>query len=138
MIKFKLLQKGILPPRRMTIGAAGFDFTLPNDVTIGRGQIALIPLGVACEIPEGHVGILDGRSSSPRKKGLIAVTGYIDSDYRDEIHLQVINRSWFRKVKVKAGERVGQIVVVPFIGTAITVNELGETGRKGGFGHTGN
>ena len=85
MIKFKLLKKGMRPPRRMTRLAAGFDFTLPEDFTVGRGQIALIPLGVACEIPEGHVGVLDGRSSSPRKKGLIAVTGYIDADYRDQI-----------------------------------------------------
>lgn len=138
MIKFKLLNGNKIAPRCMTEGAAGFDFTLPNDLFINGNSWKLIPLSVACEIPDGCVGILDGRSSLYKRYGLLAITGYIDSDYRGQVYMQVLNNS-NDSVMIKAGERIGQMVVVQYVGESQVVEELSDTGRgSGGFGHTGN
>ena len=137
MIEFKLLNGNKKAPERMTEGAAGFDFYLHKEIVIEPFSRALVPLSVACAIPPAFVGILDGRSSLYKKYGLDSTTGYIDSDYRGEIHLQITNNEE-NIVTLKSGERVGQMIVLPFLGAGRVVEELDETDRgKGGFGSTG-
>ena len=127
--------------------AAGFDLHTVSDVTVQPMQPALLPTGIAVEIPEGHVGLLALRSSAPKKKGLFSPhgMGIIDADYRGELFVQVCALK--ETVLVEAGERIAQLVIVParciasnanIIEGTEEVTDLSDTNRgTGGFGSSG-
>jgi dUTP pyrophosphatase len=100
---------------------------------------AVIRTGVVLEIPEGHFGLLDIRSSYGIK-GLDLACRIIDSDYRGEIKM-VVKNDGEEPVVIRHLERIGQIVLIPYIPTYtvyVTPREMTETGRgMGGFGSTG-
>lgn len=144
-IKYKKLHKDAVEPVYANGFAAGLDLSVVEDVVVKVQEATLLPTGVAIEIPEGYVGILALRSSTPKKKGLFSPhgVGVIDSDYRGEYFVQVAAMK--EDVVIKAGERIAQLVIVPARsvgGVALTgvieVQELSETDRgHGGFGSTG-
>ena len=129
-------------PKYATEGAAGMDLKarLEEPVTLLPRQRALIPTGVCIELPEGYEAQIRARSGLASKFGitLISGVGTIDSDYRGELHVPLINQSE-HVMQIKNGDRIAQLVVTEY--THITpniVHELSETTRGNkGFGHTG-
>ena len=137
----KLSPKAILP----TYGsqeAAGADLyaCLDQPVTIRPGESAWIPTGLALEVTKGCAGLIYDRSSMGVKRGLAPANkvGVIDSDYRGEIRVVLLNHG--KEVQtVEHGERVAQMLITPVLTPAYEeVAELDDTQRGvGGFGSTG-
>lgn len=129
-------------PSFKTGGAAGMDLyaNVSEDVVIKQGTISLIPTGIAIALPDGYEAQIRPRSGLALKFGisLVNTPGTIDSDYRGEINLIMIN---FGKedFTVKRGDRIAQMVINKIeIPELIEVEELNNTERgKGGFGSTG-
>ena len=125
--------------------AAGLDLSTSKEALVKPMEATLLPTGIAVEIPEGYVGILALRSSTPKKKGLFSPhgVGIIDSDYRGEMFVQVAAMK--EDVVIKAGERIAQLVITPArsvdgvnISAVNELLELPQTSRgAGGFGSTG-
>lgn len=129
--------KGTLP-QYATKGAAGADLQASEDCVLRRGVVTVIPTGTRLEIPEGYEGQVRSRSGWARR-GIIApnAPGTIDSDYRGEIKMLLMNLG-DKEVEIHAGDRIGQIVICPVVQAEFVHDELSETERgEGGFGHTG-
>lgn len=143
-VNFMRIGKHSLPcPEYATEGAAAFDFranTGKDDIVIAPGKRAAVPTGFAIEIPFGFVGILCARSGLAAKYGIGLANGIgvIDSDYRGEVKILLENHGDADFV-VTHGERIGQMMIMPYIKAHISeVTELSETERGvGGFGSTG-
>ena len=125
--------------KRATDGSAGFDLRVGEDAILAPGEHELVSTGTRVAIPDGHVGFVFVRSSLGAKYGIALRngTGVIDSDYRGEIALSLVNNGT-DAICLDRGERVAQLVVVPFHGDAERVGTLDVTERgEGGFGSTG-
>ena len=111
-----------------------------SPLIVAPGKRALIPTGVAIELPGGFEAQVRPRSGLAIKKGLTLVNspGTIDADYRGEILVAVINLGE-EPVQISRGDRIAQMIVSPVTRVALTeVKELSDTQRKdGGFGSTG-
>jgi dUTP pyrophosphatase len=122
--------------------AAGMDLmaAVPESVVIGPGKWALVPAGIAIELPEGFEAQVRPRSGLALKHGvsLVNTPGTIDADYRGEIGVILINFG-DKPFTVKRGDRIAQMVLSPVVKAEIhEVVSLTETKRSdGGFGHTG-
>jgi dUTP pyrophosphatase len=129
-------------PVRMTEEAAGFDLhaAVVEPVKIPPGDIKLVPCGFAMAIPKRHEAQVRPRSGLATKHGITLVNspGTIDSDYRGEVCVALINlgRAEFT---IERNMRIAQMVVMPLPSVSLVeVEDLDETSRgKGGFGHTG-
>jgi dUTP pyrophosphatase len=129
-------------PRYMTSDAAGMDVcaAVQQDTVLDAGQIRLLPTGFAIALPRGYEAQVRPRSGLAVKHGIgmINAPGTIDSDYRGEVMIALINlgRSAYT---VRRGDRIAQMVVQPVCRARLEVVEhLGQTTRStGGFGHTG-
>ena len=141
-IRVKKLHPNAVLPSYGSSQAAGADLyaCLDAPVTIEPGQTAWIPTGIALEVPEGCAGLIYARSSMGVKRGLAPANkvGVIDSDYRGEIRVVLLNHGNQSQV-VEPGERVAQFVITPVLTPAyMEAEELNETQRgSGGFGSTG-
>ena len=132
------------PLEPATAGSAGIDLRAAMDlpsVDIPPGGRHAFGTGLAIEICEpGLAGFVYSRSGLGAKHGLVVAqgVGVIDPDYRGEIVVWLLNTSQTPRT-VERGERIAQLVVMPYRPVAIqTVDELGQTCRgQGGFGHTG-
>lgn len=138
-MKIKVINKSDYPlPRYMTDGAACMDICISNDIEIEPCEISIAHTGIFVEIPRGWCIILVERSSL-HKQGLSLANsvGVIDSDYRGEIIIPLLNIGCHRQF-VKAGSRVVQAMLKPIEKIEWElVNELSETERNdGGFGST--
>lgn len=144
-VRFKKLDPRAAVPAYQTAQAAGLDLSacLPTDrpeVTLAAGAIALVPTGLAVAIPVGFEGQVRARSGLSTKHGigLPNAPGTIDSDYRGELRVAVIN---FGKEPfvITHGMRIAQLVICPVAHATIAeVESLDETSRgAGGFGSTG-
>lgn len=142
-VKIKLLREGVTLPEYATDGSAAVDLrcAAKSDITISPGERKLIPTGIAIA-PEtsGVVAILAARSGLSIKHGITATNGIgvIDSDYRGEICVSLINVS-DTPYTITVGERVAQLMFMPvFAANLIVADELDSTERgTGGFGSTG-
>lgn len=146
IVRFSLCGAGDIP-RRATPGAAGFDLRASGAVSrpwptrIHPGDYACIPTGVSVEIPEGYEGQIRPRSGLAAKHGVTVLNspGTIDSDFRGEIHVLLINHGRYT-FEVNRGDRIAQIVFaqLPPVQLIPAVGDLTETERgAGGFGSTG-
>jgi len=143
-IKIKRLGTGTDSPlpSYMSDQASGMDLCahLSNEVVVPPGDRRLIPTGIAVAIPEGYEGQVRPRSGLAVKDGIAIVNspGTIDSDYRGEIKIILINLG-DEPFVVRHGARVAQLVITPVVRAQLEeVAELPETSRnEGGFGHTG-
>ena len=134
--------EGLPLPTRMTAQAAGFDLpaAVAEPVTLRPGEIRLVPCGFAMALPPGYEAQVRPRSGIASRHGvtLVNAPGTIDSDYRGEVQVPLINlgRADFT---VERGMRVAQMLVLPVPPVRlIEVDELDATDRgAGGFGHTG-
>ena len=141
-IQIKKLSNEVLTPKYETSGSSGMDIAayVEKDIMINPGEKALIPTGFSLSIPQGYEVQIRPRSGLAAKKGITILNspGTIDSDYRGEIKVILINlgKDGF---SVKNGERIAQMVVCPIKQVAIEeVKELSETNRGvSGFGSTG-
>ena len=129
-------------PRYETEGAAGMDLRARLDapVVLAPGGRALIPTGLRIELPVGYEAQVRARSGLAAKFGIGLVNGIgtIDSDYRGEVKICLIN--WGDEgFTVNDGDRVAQLVIAKYVRAEIeAVSELADTDRgAGGFGHTG-
>jgi dUTP pyrophosphatase len=124
----------------MSLGAAGADLEAKGNYTILPKEKIMIDTGTAVAIPEGYFGMCCPRSSLCNKGGLRLVNslGIIDHDYRGTIRFVYENVS-DKAVVIEEGERIGQMVVLPFVKAEfIKVDTLEDTERGcGGFGSTG-
>ncbi len=129
-------------PRYMTPRAAGMDLyaAIEKDLVLETGAITLIPTGFALALPEGFEAQIRPRSGLATKHGIgiINSPGTIDTDYRGEIKIALINLGG-KDYVVKRGDRIAQMVVKKVYQASLEVVEhLDETARNnGGFGHTG-
>ncbi|MDB5297983.1 MAG: deoxyuridine 5-triphosphate nucleotidohydrolase [Phycisphaerales bacterium] len=129
-------------PARMTAEAAGFDLraAVAKPVRIEPGGIAVVPCGFAMAVPAGYEAQVRPRSGLASRHGvtLVNAPGTIDSDYRGEVQVPLINHGREPFV-VERGMRIAQMLVLPVPPvTWVEVDELDETPRgTGGFGHTG-
>lgn len=123
-------------------GDAGADMRadVPGPVTIAPGESAWVGTGVRLEVPEGHVGLQFPRSGLGCRHGICLANGVgvIDSGYRGEVRAKLLNLG-SEPYTVNPGDRVCQLVVVPFVRLDFErVAELGGTDRgEGGYGSTG-
>ena len=132
--------QGLPLPAYQTAGAAGLDLMSAVELTLDPGGRAAVPTGLSVAIPEGFEGQVRPRSGLAIKHGVTVVNapGTIDSDYRGEVCVLLINLGSERHV-IERGARVAQLVLAPVVQLPIVeVGALDETARgAGGFGSTG-
>lgn len=143
ILKIKKVRENGKVPQRATSGSAGLDLCAATDspVTLKCGETAIIPTGIAIALPSENYGaFVFARSGLAVKHGigLLNSVGVIDSDYRGEIMVGVINQIE-EEYTIQPGERIAQLVVMPVsVMPAVEVGDLDETDRgSGGFGSTG-
>ena len=138
----KKLQKNIVLPEYKTIGSSGMDLMANVEQTIKLlpSEKKIISTGIMVAIPENYEIQIRPRSGLAAKNNVTVLNtpGTIDSDYRGEIKVIMINLSK-KKFVIKSGDRIAQIVLCPVIKTKLReVKKLPRTLRgKGGFGSTG-
>jgi dUTP pyrophosphatase len=129
-------------PTRAYAGDAGLDLTTCERVELGPGERAVVPTGIAVAIPEGYAGFVQPRSGLAARHGIAVVNspGLIDSGYRGEIRVVLLNTDLSETFVAEPGERIAQLVVlrVPEV-EPVGVDELpaGERGVRG-FGSSRN
>jgi deoxyuridine 5''-triphosphate nucleotidohydrolase (dut) len=139
-ILIKRLSKEVSLPKYETSGSSGMDLGSNIVANISPGKIAIIPTGLALSIPKGFEAQIRPRSGLAAKKkiSVLNTPGTIDSDYRGEIKVILINLGE-EIFKVEKGLRIAQMVFCPIVQAQFReVDDLNETERgKGGFGSTG-
>lgn len=143
-IKVKKMRPDAQMPMRATPGSAAADLFVACDAPVlleANGGRALIPTGIAIELPSpDYVALVFARSGLGIKKGITLsnAVGVIDSDYRGEIAVGLVNLS-AEAYTVQPGERIAQLAIMPVACAAFEAcDTLGETERgEGGFGSTG-
>lgn len=125
-------------PSYASAGAAGADLRAACDLTLGPGERAAVATGLHVEIPPGHVGLVWPRSGLAVQHGLDTLAGVIDSDYRGEVRVVLVNHGR-EPVQLARGERIAQLLVQKVERAAFRrVDSLAQTGRgAGGFGSSG-
>lgn len=136
----KLETAGLLPAYE-TAGSAGIDLpaALDEAMTVEPGQMVKIPTGIRAQIPQGTFGMIVPRSSTGIKRRLMLANtvGIIDSDYRGEILVFLVNMG-SEKAVIEPGDRLAQMIIMPYIRAQIVSGDLDQTQRgQGGFGSTG-
>ena len=138
-IKVKKLKEDAKLPTHGHPGDAGMDFYCAEDVIFPPGKQERVHTGVAIEIPEGYVGLIWDKSSISFNLGLKIMGGVIDSSYRGEIIMSLLNVS-DKEVLLAKDHKVAQMIIQKFEHCDIfEVKELSETvrghGREGSTGH---
>ncbi len=141
IVQIQRIDKGLPLPDYARAGDAGMDVYSTIDCTIAPGQRAIIPIGIAIALPEGFVCFAHPRSGLAAKNGISIVNspGTIDSGYRGEIKIILINTDAKETFEVKRGDRIAQLVFQKFESARFfEVEVLPESQRGGGgFGSTG-
>lgn len=137
-----IAKEGAIVPMYKTTGAAGADICalLNEPITIHKGEKVMVPTGLFCEIPEGYEIQVRPRSGLASKNGITVLNtpGTIDSDYRGEIKVILINLG-NEDFVINSGDRIAQIIVAPVIQASFEiVDSLSDTERgSNGFGSSG-
>lgn len=128
-------------PCRAHEGDAGLDLATCERVELGPGQRALVSTGVAIALPDGYAGFVQPRSGLAARHGVTIVNapGLIDSGYRGELRVVLLNTDREHTFVAEPGDRIAQLVVLAVPGVAVVeVAELPSSARgTGGFGSTG-
>ena len=133
----RLRQDAVLPIQAYP-GDAGLDLAACEGVTLDPGERATVPTGIAVEIPVGYAGFVQPRSGLAARHGIGVVNspGLIDSGYRGEIQVVLLNTDSRNAFTVEPGMRIAQLVVAPIAAVRLVeVDELAVSERGGqGFG----
>ena len=140
-LRVRLLVPGALLPSRAHHDDAGLDLHAAEPALIGPGARAAVGTGIAVEVPPGHAGLVLPRSGNALRHGIALVNapGLIDSGYRGEIRVLLLNTDREHEFELEPGDRIAQLLVVPFVPLEpVEVPELNESPRgEGGFGSSG-
>ena len=125
-------------PEYASEGAAGADLRAREAVVLPPGARAAVATGVHVEIPAGHVGLVWPRSGLAVRSGIDTLAGVIDSDYRGEVRVVLVNHG-DSEFRIEPGDRIGQLLIQPVArATFSRAPALAATSRgEGGFGSTG-
>jgi len=124
-------------PTKQHKSDAGFDLCISEGYKIPKNGSRLVSLGTAVKIPSSHYGMLTHRSSLATKRGCTFSLGIIDSGYTGDLKALVINHT-SKDVWLEAGERIGQLLIIPCRDAIFQEGLLPTTDRgDGGFGSTG-
>jgi dUTP pyrophosphatase len=136
----RLREEAVLPERAYP-GDAGLDLVAGEGCVLGPGERAVVPTGIAIAIPEGYAGFVQPRSGLARRHGISIVNtpGLVDSGYRGELQVALINTDADQAFTVEEGMRIAQLVIVPVPEIELVeVEELPESARGvAGFGSSG-
>jgi dUTP pyrophosphatase len=140
-LQVRLLSEQARVPTRAHEGDAGLDLRAAEGTTIGPGKRASVGTGVAIEIPSGYAGLVVPLSGIAAKYGisLVNAPGLIDSGYRGEIRVLLLNTDREQPFAIDPGDRIAQLVVTPVVAAepvealALSLSARGD----GGFGSTG-
>jgi dUTP pyrophosphatase len=128
-------------PTRAHEGDAGLDLHAAEAASLGPGERASVGTGIAVEIPPGHAGLVLPRSGLAAKHGIALVNapGLIDSGYRGEVRVLLLNTDRSEAFEIEPGDRIAQLLVVPFTpAEPLEARELAASARgEGGFGSSG-
>lgn len=135
------LKEGATLPSRVHEGDAGLDLYACEPAHIGPGERWGVGTGVGVAIPEGHAGLVLPRSGLARDHGIALVNapGLIDSGYRGELRVLLLNTDPAETFRVEPGDRIAQLVVTPIASAEpVETSALTESVRgEGGFGSSG-
>ncbi|MEI2775417.1 MAG: dUTP diphosphatase [Tetrasphaera sp.] len=147
IVPVRLLHPAAVLPSYAHEGDAGADLTATVELTLGPGERALVPTGVALAIPEGWVGLVHPRSGLAARHGITIVNapGTIDAGYRGEILVNLVNTDRTEPFTVHSGDRIAQLVLQEVArahfaaADSLPDTARGETGHgsTGGFGRAG-
>lgn len=136
-----VLEEGAYAPHYALPGDAGADLSTTVPVDLAPGERVLVPTGVRIALPRGSVGLINPRSGMAARTGLSIVNtpGTIDSGYRGELKILLINTDRQRAIHLDAGDRIAQLVVIPVLQARfLPVDELpGSPRGEAGYGSTG-
>ena len=136
----KLKDEAVLPTRAHA-GDAGLDLYACEAAHIGPGERWSVGTGVAVEIPDGHAGLVLPRSGLAREHGISLVNspGLIDSGYRGEVRVLLLNTDPAETFRVVAGDRIAQLLIAPIaLAEPVEAAALADSARgSGGFGSSG-
>jgi dUTP pyrophosphatase len=110
MININLLSPNANIPSRGSDESAGLDICTIESTTIAAGQRALLRTGIAMSMPRGYVGLIWPRSKLAAKMGIDVLAGVVDSDYRGEIMVSLLNTG-LDEVEIRSGDRVAQMII---------------------------
>lgn len=137
-VKFKKLDSRAVSPNYAHSFDAGMDLFCLENISISPNERVQVSTGIAIEIPEGFVGLIWDKSGISHKGGLKTLGGVVDSEYRGEIKIGIINLS-NQVYNFEAGQKVAQMLIQKVEQVELVeAEELSETVRgEGGFGSTG-
>ena len=140
-IRFKKLHDDARIPSRATNDDAGYDLCSVEELKLAPGRRSLVRTGIAVEVPAGHGGLVLPRSGLALKHGITVVNGpgLIDPGYRGEVGVILLNTDTEETFEVAVGDRIAQLMIVPFADLSpVWSEDLSESERgSGGFGSTG-
>lgn len=134
----KVTEDAILP-NYATPESAGLDlYANDSGIVWNQQDVRLVPTGMAAAIPEGHVGLVWPRSGLSTRRKVTTTAGVIDSDYRGEVMVALVNNG-DRPFTYEKGDRIAQLLIVPCVKVKLVeVDKLPDSSRgDGGFGSTG-
>ena len=140
-LRFARLREDAVVPTRAHDGDAGLDLYAAEAAHLGPGERWSVPTGIAVEIPKAHAGLVLPRSGLAREHGIALVNspGLVDSGYRGELRVLLLNTDPAETYRVAPGDRIAQLLVVPFATVEpVETEALAESARgDGGFGSSG-
>ena len=130
--------QGTLLPEYSSHGAAGADLYANETLTLAPGERAPVATGLRVEIPTGYAGLVWPRSGLAVRHGIDTLAGVIDSDYRGEVRVVLVNHGQ-QQFTIEPGDRIAQLVLQKVERAVFTAaNELaGSVRGEGGFGSSG-
>jgi len=137
-LKIQRLDKDVDIVKYAHKGDAAFDLRASMDVVVGKGDKVLVSAGIKMAIPEGYAGFIWDRSGLAAKNSIHCLAGVVDSSYRGEVKVVLINLGE-EDFYIKKGMRIAQMVIQKIENPELVeVEDLSETCRgEGGFGSTG-
>ncbi len=137
-VRVRRLHEGAVIPERAYEGDAGLDLASCEHAVLGPGERAIVATGIVVEIPEGYAGFVQPRSGLAARHGIGVVNspGLIDSGYRGEIRVVLLNTDRESEFIVEPGMRIAQLVIVPVASVRLVeTDELAASARGArGFG----
>ena len=141
ILRFRRLSEAARPPAQAHEGDAGYDLHAAEGASLAPGGRASVGTGIAVAIPEGHAGLVLPRSGLAARHGIAVVNspGLIDSGYRGEVRVLLLNTDRQTPFEVAAGDRIAQLVLVRVENPTLEETEvLDQTVRgEGSFGSSG-